>query len=376
MLKVLEVNVDDIGNGGVYSLVKSIIINNSEEIKLDIAAYEKFEREENVKELKQYNSDVYYVGYEGNKAIKLYMIYKNIKSLLNLNTYDCVHIHGDLSFKLYVAAKAAREAEVERIILHAHASGVDGNGRKIKKALHILFRDRLRRYGTTFVSCSDLASEWMFPSIEREKIIKINNGINLELFRFKKEIRKSIRKTLVHQEDVFLVGHVGRFSFVKNHDYIIEVFSYVATKIPNARLLLIGEGNLKETIENKVKSSHLEDKVIFYGISSNVNELLQAMDVFLLPSFSEGFPIVGVEAQATGLPVIFSDVITREAALIDRVEFFPIDIASIDKWGEEIISVYKHPANEQFRENAYVTLKRKKYDLSDVTNSFYELYKK
>lgn len=374
MLRVLEVNVDDIGNGGVYSLVKNIIKNKPDNIKLDLAAYEKFERKENENELKRYDADVFYVGYEGNKAIKLYNIYLNIKHLLKRNKYDCVHIHGDLSFKLYVAAKAAKESNVKTIILHSHASGVDGNGRQIKKTLHLLFRKKLERYGTKFVSCSDLASKWMFPNIDKERISIINNGIDLELFRFISRIRESQRRAITDQEDVFIMGHVGRFSFVKNHSYIIDVFNRVVAKVPNARLLLIGEGNLKDTIVNKVKDLRLEDKVIFYGISSKVNELLQAMDVFLLPSFSEGFPIVGVEAQATGLPVLFSEAITREAKLIDNVVFLPIDNESISRWEEEIIKIYTQPSDAQDRENAYLQLKKKRYDLSDAINSFYKLY--
>ena len=158
----------------------------------------------------------------------------------------------------------------------------------------MLFRNRLKRYGTVFVSCSDLASKWMFPNVKDTEIVKVNNGINLNLFRFNNETRMEQRKKITGGDKAFIIGHVGRFSYVKNHDYIIEIFSRINTKIPNARLLLIGDGKLKEVIQNKVKELGLDNSVIFYGICPNVNEILQAMDVFLLPSFSEGFPIVGV----------------------------------------------------------------------------------
>lgn len=373
MTRILEVNVDDIGNGGVYSLVRNIIKKKSNNPQIDIAAYEEFEKKENKEELERYGTNVYYVGYRGSYLLKFYKIYFNLKILLKNNNYDSVHIHGDVSFKLYVAARAAAASNVKKIILHSHASGVDDRGKKsfIKKGLHLYFRKKLKKYGTSFVSCSDLASKWMFPNIDITNIIKIKNGINLNDFKFNNETRELYRKKLVNISNPFIIGHIGRFSYTKNHNFIIDVFSIIANKIPHSRLLLIGEGNGKETIQNKVKELHLDDKVIFYGVCSNVNEILQAMDIFILPSFFEGLPIVGIEAQAAGLPVIYSDRITQEAKILDCVEYESIGKKDESKWANRIEKLSYHFKRDV---NSIQTLKNAGFDIADTVTAFLKLY--
>ena len=125
-------------------------------------------------------------------------------------------------------------------------------------------------------------------------------------------------------KDEILLGHVGRFCYQKNHEYLVAVFEEVRKQGINAKLLFVGDGEEKEKIYAIVKEKKLESDVIFYGTSTRVNELFQAMDIFLLPSHFEGLPIAGVEAQAAGLPVIFSDKITRQAKIITPVKYLSI----------------------------------------------------
>lgn len=367
--KILEVNVDDRGRSGVYSLVTSVIKNKPKEIYIDIAAFETFEDKSNINELAKYGTAVKYVGYHGNKFLKQYKIYQNLSNYLQKKHYDCVHVHSDVANKLYIAGKAAKKAGVPKIIFHSHASEVDGKYRKIKRILHKITRRKLKKIGTKFVACSDVAAKWMYPNINMQDITIINNGIDLNKFRYNSKIRENVRRKLKLDSNL-VIGHIGRFSYQKNHRYLIEVFSKLVTKVPEARLLLVGEGTEKEAIKKLVKEKALEDKVIFYGLSNHVESLLQAMDIFVLPSHFEGLPIVGVEAQAAGLPIIFSDKITKAAQLINNVVFLPIKQKNIEDWVNEILLLKKYK-----RIDTYFKLKEKHFDIQDTLNQFTRLYK-
>ncbi|MQN02163.1 MAG: glycosyltransferase family 1 protein [Lachnospiraceae bacterium] len=367
--RVLEVNVDDIGFSGVYSLVASVIANKPADIQIDIAAFEHFENEENIEKLASYGTKVIYVGYEGSKIIKQHMIYRHLLAYLRENHYDCVHVHSDVASKLYIAGRAAKEAGVPKIIFHSHATEVDGNYKSIKRFMHKVTRPKLIKFGTDFVACSDLAARWMYPGIPEKDIKIINNGIDLGKFKYNPLVRARVREKL-HFGDELVVGHVGRFSYQKNHEYIIRIFKNLLEKVPDAKLLLIGEGVDKERIEKLVKEEKLEKNVIFYGLSNHVEELLQAMDVFILPSHFEGLPIVGVEAQAAGLPAVFSDKITREAKLLPTAAFLPIDDSSIGDWVDTIISDSKVE-----RKDTSDILKEEKFDISDTMKAFLSLYR-
>lgn len=369
MVKVLEVNVDDIGLGGVYSLVKNVIVHKSDSFKIDIASWEKFENQNNIKQLNRYNCDVYYIGYVGNKLVKQWYCFWNLKKLIQREKYQYVHIHSDVSNKMLVAAMAAKCAGVKNIILHSHASDVDGFHRKLKRRIHKFCRIFLGKIGTKFVSCSDLAAKWMFPKISLSEIIMIKNGVDLEKFRYDENIRKKTREELQVENEI-VIGHVGRFAYQKNHEYLIEVFEKLHNSVPSARLLLIGEGELQKQIREKCMEKDILDVVFFYGTSHEVHRLMQAMDIFVLPSHFEGLPIVGVEAQAAGLPVIFSNEITKEAALTENVTFLPIDKNSIDLWVESIkkyVRVKRHDEYERISACGFC--------LENTLNDFLKLYR-
>ena len=369
MTKVLEVNVDDKDSGGVYALVRNVIINNKSDVKIDIAAIEKFEKQSNIDALKEHNCDVFYVGFQGSKFRKQIEVYNNIKKLVSNNNYEYVHIHADTANKLLVSGLAAKSGKVPNIILHSHSAGIDGNHRKVKKFIHLLCRPFLKYVGTQFVSCSDYAAKWMFPNVK--KVTIINNGVDLERFRFNEEVRIKVRSELGCKDEL-LLGHVGRFLYQKNHEYLVLIMEEIFRRGLNAKLLLVGEGELQQEIKALVKKKGLENQVVFYGLSNKVNDLMQAMDIFLLPSRFEGLPIVGVEAQASGLPVIFSDKITGEAKLTDNVEYLSIEKTSVNEW---INSIENFKASNTDRSSAFFQLKEKKFDIKDTVDSFLGLYK-
>ena len=371
MMKVLEVNVDDVGLGGVYALVNSVIRNKPEGLKLDIACIVEFENPNNIERLKRLGTDVHYVGTKGPRWTRPSAYYRNTLKLLQDGGYDCVHIHGDVAYLLLIFARAARRAGVKRIILHSHAAGIDGGSRRLKAALHRLCRGALPGCATDFAACSDRAAAWMYPGLDVSRVKMVKNGVELERFAHDPAVRARVRGEL-KLEDAFVVGHVGRFAYQKNHEYLLDAFAAMRRRIENARLLLVGEGVLFDQIRAKAARLGMEKDVIFYGASTDVGSLMQAMDLLALPSRFEGLPVVGVEAQAAGLPVLFSDRITRQAALTDHVRFLPIDAASVESWGEAAREAAEGPGWE--RAGDCERVRQAGFTIQDTVRAFLALY--
>lgn len=234
--------------------------------------------------------------------------------------------------------KYAKKYGIPKRIIHCH--NADNGDSFLRGLLHKRNRRAVRGYATDFWTCSDQAVDWFFGSdIRKEASYRvIHNAVDLETYAYREEIRGEYRKKL-GIEDKKVIGHIGRFHFQKNHAYLAEVFQQVLKKEPSACLLLIGQGDLMETIKDKVRELGVEEQVLFLGVRQDIACLYQAMDCFVLPSVFEGVPLVGVEAQAAGLPCVFSDCITRELALGNNIAFLPLD--QKEKWVKAILTAFK-----------------------------------
>ena len=154
----------------------------------------------------------------------------------------------------------------------------------------------------------------------------------------------------------------------KNHEYLIDVFASLHKECNDAVLLLFGDGELRESMQQKVKKLHLEESVHFMGTTNEMQKMYQAMDVFVMPSFCEGLPVAGVEAQASGLPVLLADTITKEVDVTDCVKYFPL---SKDKsaWVKEIQSFRDFKRYSRIEE-----LRKAGFDEKDVAKYFQDFY--
>ena len=172
---------------------------------------------------------------------------------------------------------------------------------------------RIRYIADFFMGCSQDANEWLFGKkiANSEKCFVLPNAIEVEKYKYNEEIARKIKAEFNIKNDEIVVGHIGRFSYMKNHKFLIEIFEKLC-KTENCKLLLVGDGELKNDIQNIVKNKHLENKVIFTGVRSDVNEILQAMDIFVMPSIFEGLPVTLIEAQASGVPSLIANTITKE----------------------------------------------------------------
>ena len=261
-------------------------------------------------------------------------LHKYIPALIKLfkeNKYLIVHSNiNTLSvFPLF----AAWIARVPNRIAHNHATAAKGEFKR--NIMKYSLRPFSKVFATHYVACSKYAGEWLFgkKAMRDGKVTIFNNAIDIDKFKFDPVIRKEVRQEL-GVEGKFVIGHVGRFCYAKNHEFLIDIFEKVLKKRPDAVLMLVGDGPDREKIEEKVKK--LDGGVILLGNRNDAYRLYQAMDVFVLPSRIEGFPVVGVEAQVNGLTVLFSDQVPKEAQLTDNVRFIPLK-SDTEYWAYAII---------------------------------------
>lgn len=275
--------------------------------------------------------------------------------------YKIVHSHIDCMSA--IPLKAAKKAGVPVRIAHSHNSNQD---RDAKYILKLLYKYRIPKYATKLMACSQAAGRWMFGGREFEVL---NNAIDASSYQFDQKIRDTQRKALGIDLDSFVVGHVGRFSPPKNHDFLIDVFAECVNMKPKAKLILVGDGNLRPGIEEKVRRLGLEASVIFTGVRSDVAKLMQAMDVFVFPSIYEGLPLTVVEAQAAGLPCLISDAVPIECKKTDLVQQIPLSEGA-QAWAAAVM----HVAGTQ-RRDTYKEIKAGGYDIIENARKlqcFYE----
>ena len=258
--------------------------------------------------------------------------------------YKVIHVHQDClsSIVLRVAAKHG----VPVRIAHSHSASQDKDIKYLVKRFYMKY---IPRYATNLFACSNAAGKWMFQDNSYQLI---SNAIDASEFSFGAQKRGRIREEFGFNDDTLVVGHVGSFWAVKNHTFLIDVFS-ILEKINNtAKLLLVGYGGRMEEIREKVKNLGLCDKVIFTGIRTDVSDLMQAMDVFVFPSLYEGLPVTMVEAQAAGLPCIISDKVPPECILTEGlVDIMPLS-ASPEVWAEKVLSKRAIPRTDRRAEIA------------------------
>lgn len=226
-------------------------------------------------------------------------------------------------------------------IMHSHNSGYEHAIGVIRGMLVRFNNFLMTRTATDYWACSEQAGIWMFGNDTKFKCI--HNAIDVEQFAFNSDRRNKIRNEM-NVQDRFVIGHVGRFTYQKNHEFLIDVFNELVKIMPESLLMLCGDyvddDAIWNNVHQKVEKYGLTDKVLFMGMRSDVPDLMQAMDCFVLPSRFEGLGIVGIEAQAAGLPCFFSNTITDETKITSLAEY--ISLSSSPRQWAEVIAKYKN----------------------------------
>lgn len=286
---------------------------------------------------------------------KMFQYHNKLKKVLKDGKYKIVHSHiNTLSvFSLF----AAKCAGVPVRIAHSHSTT---NKKEWKKnLLKQLLRPFNKMFATDYMCCSELAGRWLFGNKEYDKgnVYLLNNAIDLDKFKYDEKIRKEKRKELNIPDNVLVIGHVGRFVEQKNHEFLIDIFNELYKQNNNSVLLLVGQGPLMKKIKEKAKKIGLNNNVKFLGQRNDINELYQAMDLFLFPSLYEGLGMVMIEAQYSGLPCIASAEVPEIAKINNNVKF--IELNDLPKNWAKVI-------------NKYIRLPRKR-ELNEMKNNTYDI---
>ena len=242
--------------------------------------------------------------------------------------YDIVHGHLDWFMNSYVCFLAMLAGIKKRMAHHHQAYG--------NNILCSLMRIPCKIFATHWLACGKTAAVngWGKSAVKKGKVTVLPNAIDPERFKFSESARREIRTKYEIAENDFVIGHVGRFFPEKNHKFIVELYSEYSRMHDNCRLLLVGNGPLQAEIQALVNQKRLEDKVVFAGLQKDVVGFYSAMDVLLLPSTREAFPMTLVEAQYNGLSCVVSNAVPKEVAITDNVDSLPID--DVEPWCEKI----------------------------------------
>lgn len=286
--------------------------------------------------------------------------YQDIARIVRENQYMIIHRHTGSAFG-YFDLKAAKHGGAQHLIMHSH------NNQAGNTILHYMSKIFLK-VECEKLACSQEAGEWLFGKKSNFKVI--NNAIECDKFHFSALEREKVKRELGLQGK-FVIGHVGRFEKQKNHQRILDIFKQIASSKKNSVLVCIGIGSLMDECKSQAFNLDIQDRVMFLGARSDVNKLMQAFDVFLLPSLYEGFPFVLVEAQASGLPCVVSTCVPSECNVTGNVQFISLEETN-RTWAEKIIEL----DNVEIDRDAYATMiSEKGFDInreSEKLCAYYE----
>lgn len=278
--------------------------------------------------------------------------FKAIQEIVRENDYKMVWRYTSSCFGA-LDLLAAKFGGASELILNSRNTHTNN---KLQLLIHYVLKPFVPSFITKGYACGIMAGKWMFG---RHPFEVIDNGIEVADFQYDENLRNRHRQEFELQDKI-VVGHVGRFHPVKNHKLIIDVYEKFRQKVSRSALVLVGTGDLLVQIQELVKEKGLEEDVLFLGSRSDVPEILQMMDVFIMPSLFEGFPRAFLEAQAAGLPCVVSSTISREADVTGNASFVDLD-ASVDVWAEKIAEKCGLKTEDNTEK-----LKAAGYDIKDV----------
>lgn len=326
--RVLHVEISE-GVGGIETFLLNVYRNiDRSKVQFDfISSKEKVAIE---KQIIQLGGRIYRIKY-GNG----FNYYNKLFQLISTNGYTVVHIHKNSAANI-IPFLACKRAGVKTVIAHSHNTNPSKG--KITRILHYINRPILNVLCHERIACSDLAAVWMFGKsvVDKNEVIYIRNGIEIERFIYNAEVRRSVREKLGLHDDTFVIGNVGRMTRQKNQIFLVDILFEVKREYENAKLLICGDGDLRDEILKRAKALKVEDDLILPGQCKNIHEMLQAMDVYVMPSLYEGLTVAAVEAQCAGLPTIISDMMSGETMLVEQCSSLSLK-ASAKQWAEKVL---------------------------------------
>jgi len=365
--KVLHI-VGGMDVGGTETMLMNLYRKVYKEIQFDFVSY--------------YHKEGYYdeeIRKLGGRIIKLdppsevgviKSIINLIKIIKNEDEYSAVHAHT--LFNCGVGVLAAKLAGVKVRISHAHTTK-DYSKSLIKRLYISIMKGLIKGFSTNFLSCSDAAGEYLFgySTLKDDRYCKLPNYIDYERF-INNEGSSYIRKKLGIDNDDILIGNVGRFIHAKNHNFLINLMSNLVRINPKFKCILIGDGDLRGLIEEKIKKLNLENNIHLLGIRDDVNNILKEIDLFILPSTYEGLGLVLLEAQASGVSCLTSTAIQPEADLhLGLLKRLNLE-AGIEIWSNTVMKMLEQSKVDKMLIKR--TFEFQGYRIEDIKGKLYKIY--
>lgn len=343
--------------------ISSVIMNyykamNKEEIEMDIVSIDD-PIEEYKRQFEQYSIHYFVI-----KKSKIFRYFFKLFAVAKAGNYEIVHVHGN-SANMAIELLACWLAGIKVRIAHSH------NTSSLHPGTHKLLYPLFSLLYTHGFACGQDAGRWLFHDKPFEVI---TNGIDLKKYNYDSKIR-AIYREKIGAKDRIVIGHIGNFIEQKNHEFLINAFSDLIKRDNKYLLLLISDGYLLEPMKKKVQSLGLCDSVIFLGKTTEIQNYMLAMDMFVLPSLHEGLPVVLVEAQASGLPCLVADTVAKEADLTNSIKRLSIEsekiwVNQIMKLGTELL----HRDRETISRDWKTLIRKAGYDINKNANYMRDLY--
>lgn len=362
-IKVLQITSKPYINSGVMGVLMNY---NRKIIKYDIQfdylffmtcskEYSTYERE-----IEKLGGRYYYIL----NLYKYKEFNRKLNELLNNNKYDIVQIHDP--FITPFIYKTIKRNNIKKIITYSHAT--KWSDKKISAIRNRVLCINLTKKANLLFACSKEAGEFLYG--KKSKFTTINNAIDLEKYSFNKAQRSIIRKQLDIEKNI-VFGHVGNFNKQKNHRFLIYIFKEILAIDPSAKLLLIGDGPLREKVEIQINNLKLNESIIYLGKQTDLAKYYSAMDCFILPSIYEGLPMVGVESQCNGLPILLSDSISKDAGIY-KYKYMSLNDEP-KQWAKEAIKMSKVTIAERI--HAQEVLRDKGFSINEEAEKLANIYK-
>lgn len=366
----------DLGGGGLEAFVTNL--NSCRDVfekPFDFIVY----REEAYKEFyedrnRNMGSKIYKVaeGCSRNFLLRCVQERINAYNIMKNNSYDVIHIHSSNAFCV-IEVLLAKASGAKKIIVHSHNTKINESGLKaiMKYVVHVICKPIICNNANELLGCSTEACEWMFgkKAVKEKKAVVVKNGIIGRNYYYDAKIRDEFKNRL-GWKDKIIIGNVGRMTEQKNHTFLLDIFAKIYEKNKKARLLLLGDGELKKTLQKKADNLGLKNAVLFYGLTDEIPKWLQVMDLFIMPSLYEGLPIAGIEAQAAGVPLLAANTISPEMKITDAVCWMSLNSAP-EEWADKALDMVKikHTNNER-------AIIEAGYDISYTARELFKLYNK
>lgn len=313
-MRILQV-VRTMNIGGLENFVKNMLQYLSEKCDCGCLICDE-KKSDHEDDLVKAGIKIYHIPEPDKTKINLY---NNLQAFFETHReYDIVHCH--MAGTNGIVAKAAKDAGINKVVCHSHGVALQQDEALSMKLYMLCMRKLMQRHADAFIACSKAAGNYLYGQESFGEVGKVvPNGIEINRYRYSDDERNSCREELGFKESDFVIGHTGSLNGVKNQELILDIAGILKEKRIPVRVLLVGGGNREQDLKKQAKDLKIEEDVIITGKQMGVTKFLDAMDVFMFPSRSEGFGLSLLEAEANGLPCVVSDKIQPEVKVLNSV---------------------------------------------------------